>query len=164
MAALVGGEWGTGRLVCEAAEARGWEPPVVVPFFHAGLEDVMPTHLNARGVMVNKHKLPRVGHTVRVVAGEEVDVAAPVDQLRRDLAALRALADLHRSRGCTATAAVAARSTTSPTMSAYASSPSESPRASGSSCGECASLAGQERAARERQYGIVTGLLTNVAW
>lgn len=58
---------GVGRLVAACADASAaatGKPPLVVPFVHAGMADVMP-----RGALV-----PRTGQTVRVAVGPPVDV------------------------------------------------------------------------------------------
>jgi monolysocardiolipin acyltransferase len=58
---------GVGRLVaaCAGGGAAGAAAPLVVPFVHAGMQDVMP-----RGALV-----PRAGKRVRVLVGEPVEVA-----------------------------------------------------------------------------------------
>jgi monolysocardiolipin acyltransferase len=94
---------GVGRLVAACVEARGSGsgsahaaaaalPPLVVPFVHSGMQDVMP-----RGALV-----PRAGKAVRVRVGEPVPVedllaaahseAWPDDKLYRAIAARVGLA------------------------------------------------------------------------
>jgi monolysocardiolipin acyltransferase len=60
---------GVGRLVAACAEGGVRPPPLVVPFVHAGMQDVMP-----RGALV-----PRAGKAVRVAVGEPVPVADLLD-------------------------------------------------------------------------------------
>lgn len=70
---------GVGRLVAACAErgAGGGPaplPPLVVPFVHSGMHEVMP-----RGAL-----LPRTGKDVRVLVGEPVEVADLLEAARRD--------------------------------------------------------------------------------
>jgi monolysocardiolipin acyltransferase len=53
---------GVGSLVAAAAEASSTLPPLVVPFYHRGMNKVMP-----RGQV-----LPSVGHEVSVIVGEPI--------------------------------------------------------------------------------------------
>lgn len=72
---------GVGALFCDCLN-RGGQPPVLLPFYHSGMSDVMP-----RG-----GRLPRLwGKEVTVVVGEEVDVSdlspgcsSPDERVRRE--------------------------------------------------------------------------------
>ena len=52
-------KWGVGRLIAEAKI-----PPLVLPFWHEGISDVLP---------VGKPYIPRIGKTVTVVIGDVID-------------------------------------------------------------------------------------------
>merc|ERR1712142_1146665 len=63
-------KWGMGRLISECRV-----PPLVLPFWHEGLTDVLP------------HKLPyrlQTGQKVTVVFGDVIDTADMLEELRRD--------------------------------------------------------------------------------
>lgn len=51
--------WGVGKLLCDAV-AGGHPPPIVLPWYHSGMGDVMP-----KGA-----RIPRAGHAVHVVVGQ----------------------------------------------------------------------------------------------
>lgn len=55
--------WGVGKLLCDAV-AGGHPPPIVLPWYHSGMGDIMP-----RGARV-----PRIGHSVHVVVGEPLEL------------------------------------------------------------------------------------------
>ena len=57
-------KWGVGKLVAHAPKR-----PIVVPFFHMGMESVMPQDPVSRRVLTT---LPRPGHNVRVLFGEAI--------------------------------------------------------------------------------------------
>jgi len=63
-------KWGVGRLIAEARI-----PPLVLPFWHEGLSDVLP---------VGKPYIPRVGKTVTVVIGDVIDTKELLEKLRLD--------------------------------------------------------------------------------
>jgi monolysocardiolipin acyltransferase len=54
--------WGVGKVVCDAALARGGAPPTVLPFYHSGMGGVMP----------RRARVPRAGRRVDIVVGEPV--------------------------------------------------------------------------------------------
>jgi len=62
-------KWGTAKALCGAAD----HPPVVVPMYHKGNQEIMP-----KGAV-----LPRVGRTTTVVVGEPVDMADLLQQCKR---------------------------------------------------------------------------------
>ncbi len=51
--------WGVGKLLCDTV-ANGQPAPLVLPWYHSGMGDVMP----------KGSRVPRVGHTVTVTVGE----------------------------------------------------------------------------------------------
>ncbi|KAJ9523269.1 hypothetical protein QJQ45_024065, partial [Haematococcus lacustris] len=58
-------KWGPGKLVCDARRAAGGRDPVVLPFFHSGMGDVLPL----------KASFFRVGHRIHVTVGQPLDLA-----------------------------------------------------------------------------------------
>ena len=61
-------KWGVGRLIAEARI-----PPLVLPFWHEGLADVLP---------VGKPYIPRIGKKVTVVIGDVIDTKVLLETLR----------------------------------------------------------------------------------
>lgn len=59
--------WGVGRLICDAALNAEGTAPIVLPFYHSGMGEVMPA-----GAVV-----PRIGKQVTVVVGRPI----PLDDL-----------------------------------------------------------------------------------
>ena len=55
--------WGVGKLLCDSV-AGGHPPPIVLPWYHSGMGDIMP-----KGA-----RIPRVGHAVSVVVGEPLNL------------------------------------------------------------------------------------------
>jgi len=62
-------KWGVGRLVAEADI-----PPLVLPFWHEGVSDVLP---------VVKPYIPRIRQKVTVVVGEIIDTRELLEKLKR---------------------------------------------------------------------------------
>jgi len=58
--------WGAGKLVCDARAANGGADPIVLPFYHSGMGDVVP--------MLTV--LPRPGNAVHVTVGKPIDLSA----------------------------------------------------------------------------------------
>ena len=67
-------KWGAGKLVARVAFGESREPPLIVPYYHVGMQDVMPQR-NLPDDNALKHVAPRVGKRVRVVVGDPVDVS-----------------------------------------------------------------------------------------
>lgn len=63
-------KWGVGRLIAEARI-----PPLVLPFWHEGINDVLP---------VGKPYIPRIGKKVTVVIGEVIDTREILERLKAD--------------------------------------------------------------------------------
>ena len=61
-------KWGVGRLIAEARI-----PPLVLPFWHEGLSDVLP---------VGKPYIPQIGKRVTVVIGDVIDTKQVLETLR----------------------------------------------------------------------------------
>jgi len=51
--------WGVGRVICDATIHSNGQPPVVLPFYHTGMGDVLPAGAT----------IPRAGKEVEVVVG-----------------------------------------------------------------------------------------------
>jgi len=62
-------KWGVGRLIAEAQI-----PPLLLPFWHEGLSDVLP---------LKKPYRPRIGHQVTVVFGDVIDTSLLLESLRK---------------------------------------------------------------------------------
>jgi len=63
-------KWGVGRLIAEARI-----PPLVLPFWHEGLSDILP---------MAKPYIPRVGKKVTVVIGDVIDTRDVLEKLKLD--------------------------------------------------------------------------------
>lgn len=61
--------WGVGKLFCDAYMHSG-HVPIVLPFYHSGMGDVMP----------KKARIPRPGNTVTVTFGRPIDLEALASQ------------------------------------------------------------------------------------
>lgn len=57
--------WGVGKLICDSMKANGGRQPVVLPFYHSGMANVMPY----------RSVVPRLGNTVHVLVGEPVKLS-----------------------------------------------------------------------------------------
>ncbi|KAJ3092733.1 hypothetical protein HK102_003608 [Quaeritorhiza haematococci] len=71
-------KWGVARLLMESKT-----PPVVLPFWHEGLDRIMPEE--------SKIKLPRLGRDIKIVFGKPIDLTEDIDRVREmdDKAAAR---------------------------------------------------------------------------
>ena len=65
-------KWGTAKILCEGDP--GSSEPIVLPFYHKGLEKVMPIGT----------KIPRIGHKNTVVVGRPVDFGDLLLRCRRN--------------------------------------------------------------------------------
>ncbi|ORY04343.1 endocardial fibroelastosis 2, partial [Basidiobolus meristosporus CBS 931.73] len=59
---LIRFKWGVGRIIMESKK-----PPIVVPFWHKGMSDIMPEG--------RRIPIPRVGQTLKVVFGDPIDLS-----------------------------------------------------------------------------------------
>ena len=71
-------KWGAAKILCDGSEGK--PAPVVIPYYHLGLQNVMPL-----GTMI-----PRVGHKNTVVVGDPVDLKALLDECRGKTAGMKA--------------------------------------------------------------------------
>jgi len=64
-------KWGAGKLAARVAFGAERAPPIVVPYYHVGMHEVMP-QMNLPDDNALKHAVPRAGCRVRVVVGDPV--------------------------------------------------------------------------------------------
>lgn len=57
--------WGVGKLVCDAKAHSGGADPIILPFYHTGMGDVVPMLA----------KVPRVGKRIHVEMGQPLDLS-----------------------------------------------------------------------------------------
>lgn len=57
--------WGLGKLICDARRNNDGRDPIILPFYHSGMGDVMPMH----------SVIPRVGAKVSVTIGHPIEVS-----------------------------------------------------------------------------------------
>ena len=56
-------KWGVGKVVCDALKEDG-TAPIVLPFYHSGMGDIMP----------RRARIPRVGKEVTITIGRPLDL------------------------------------------------------------------------------------------
>lgn len=56
--------WGVGKLFCDSYLESG-VPPIVIPFYHRGMNRVLPKH----------GRIPRPGHKIHLKVGESIDLS-----------------------------------------------------------------------------------------
>ena len=66
-------KWGVGKLIADCEVT-----PVVVPFYHRGMEEIYPLDENNN----NKYMLPKFGKTVYLLVGDAVPVKDIVDEYK----------------------------------------------------------------------------------
>ena len=67
-------KWGVGKLAARVAFGPNREPPLIIPYYHVGMSDIMPQvnlpHDNSLAT-----RFPRVGQRVRVIVGRPIDIS-----------------------------------------------------------------------------------------
>jgi hypothetical protein len=78
-------KWGVGKLI-----AHSTRRPIVVPFYHSGMEHVLPQEEYPRKLI---YKYPQLGHNVSVQVGEQISFDDLIEEHEQQYGPLRKITE-----------------------------------------------------------------------
>lgn len=87
-------KWGVGKLAARTAFQSGALPPLIIPYYHVGMDLIKPQHNYVdHNSLVDPWYLPgRIGKRVRVVFGDPIDIQDLIDEYEKKLKRPRRIA------------------------------------------------------------------------